>query len=38
LLGVLDLAKAQQRAREADQSTDATTGANGQPHEAPSVT
>jgi hypothetical protein len=36
---VLDLAKAQQRAREADQGSDATTGSNGQPHEAaPSVT
>jgi 3-hydroxyacyl-[acyl-carrier-protein] dehydratase len=40
LLGVLDLAKAQQRAREADQGSDATAGSNGQPHdhEAPSVT
>jgi 3-hydroxyacyl-[acyl-carrier-protein] dehydratase len=38
LLGVLDLAKAQQRAREADLGSDATAGSNGQPHEAPSIT
>ena len=38
LLGVLDLAKAQQRAREADQTSDATAESNGQPHESPSVT
>ena len=38
LLGVLDLAKAQQRAREADQSKDATAESNGEPHESSSVT
>ncbi len=36
LLGVLDLAKAQQRAREADQTSDAAAESNGQPHESPS--
>lgn len=38
LLGVLDLAKAQQRAREADQSSDATAESNGEAHESPAVT
>jgi 3-hydroxyacyl-[acyl-carrier-protein] dehydratase len=33
LLGVLDLAKAQQRAREADQAADTTADSNGEPHE-----
>jgi 3-hydroxyacyl-[acyl-carrier-protein] dehydratase len=32
LLGVLDLAKAQQQAREADESSGQTTESNGQPH------
>ena len=32
LLGVLDLAKAQQRARDAELPTDGTAQANGQPH------